>query len=121
MYGAVVALRNLRQHALAEKTYQQVVQARAAVTALLADVSRLATKAAERSKIALIRSDLASYDVYTHLLRQMAVAGNITRAIHVETVENLIPSNALPNDFAALEQQAGASVAEQNTAVSRQS
>jgi len=111
MYAAVVALHDPTQHALAETTYQQVVQARAAVTPALATAQTLAASSQERQLIGRIQADLTSYDGYTQLLRQQALAGHIQRAVHVMTVENLIPSNDLPLAFAALEQQANAAVA----------
>jgi len=110
MYAAVKALRDPAQQSLAETTYQQAVQARAAVTPALATARTLAATDQERQLLDRIQTDLASYDGYTRLLRQQALAGHIQRAVHVVTVENLVPSNDLPLAFAALEQQANAAV-----------
>jgi methyl-accepting chemotaxis protein len=106
MYAAVVALRDPAQHQLAETTFQQATHARAAVNPALATAQALATTAQERALLQRIRDDLTSYDSFTALMRRDALAGNVQRAIHVVTVENLVPSNDLPLAFAALEAQA---------------
>ncbi len=103
MYAAVVALRDPKQHALAETTYQQVEQARAAADPLLSTARRLASTPADITLLQRITTDLASYDGFTHLMRQYAVQGNVQRTVHVMTVENLAPSNDLPIAFQALE------------------
>jgi methyl-accepting chemotaxis protein len=110
LYAAVKALRDPARQSLAETTYQQAVQARAAVTPALATARTLAATDQERQLLDRIQADLASYDGYTRLLRQQALAGHIQRAVHVVTVKNLVPSNDLPLAFAALEQQANAAV-----------
>ena len=103
MYGAVVALRDPSQHTLAETTFQQAVQARAAANPFLATARRLATTPDEVSLLARISNDLTSYDGFTQSMRNYALAGNIARAIHVVTVDNLAPSNDLPIAFQSLE------------------
>ena len=117
MYGAIIALRERKQHALAETTYQQAVQARAAADPYLAAAARLAASPAERALLDRIKGDLTSYDGFTHLLRQQALAGNVQRAIHVVTVENLQPSNDLPLAFAALENLANSEVQHAQAAI----
>ena len=116
MYAAVVALRDPTQRQLAETTYQQAIRARAAVGPALASVQALATSAQELALLHRIEASLSSYDSFTRLMRQQALAGHIQRAVHVVTVENLVPSNDLPIAFAALEAQANASVAQANAA-----
>jgi methyl-accepting chemotaxis protein len=117
MYAAVVALRDPAQHALAETTFSQAVQARAAATPQLVLAARLAATPAERALIARIDRDLSSYDHFTHLMRRAALAGQVQRAIHVVTVENLTPSNDLPLAFTALERLADAAVGNANAAI----
>lgn len=110
MYAAVIALRDPGQHALAETTYQQVTQAYAAALSSLNTAASLQPTPGEQAAIARIRTDLASYNGYTVMMRQAALQGNVQRTIHVMTVDNLTPSNDLPLAFSALEQQASDAV-----------
>src|SRR5579875_2342380 len=114
MYAAVVALRDPAQHSLAETTYGQAAQAYGRALSQLAVAAHLASSNAERTLLRRIRSDLASYNGYTLLMRREALAGNVQRAIHVVTVENLTPSNDLPVAFDALNNLTNAAVAQAN-------
>jgi len=117
MYAAVVALRDPAQRALAEATYGQAAQARAAVTPQLVRAEALATSDGERALLRRIENDLKSYDYFTRLMRQRALAGDVTRTIHVVTVENLAPSNDLPLAFTTLLNTENATVASINTGI----
>src|SRR5581483_6913944 len=48
------------------------------------------------------QSDLSDYNGFTQQVRNFALAGDVQRAIHVMTVDNLKPSNDLPVAFEAL-------------------
>jgi methyl-accepting chemotaxis protein len=120
MYGALIALRDPKQHALAETTFKQVRETRAKSQRYLDDAERLAPDAETRALLQRVRRDLADYDRYTLLLRERALAGDVQRAIHVVTVENLKPSNAIPEDFTALEARSDAIVARAENEIGRQ-
>jgi methyl-accepting chemotaxis protein len=111
MYGALIALRDPKQHKLAEDTYAQVVASRAKAGRYLDEAQTLARDGETRALLATVRKRLAQYDGFTRLMRERALAGDVHRTIHVVTVENLEPSNALPVAFGDLASRADATVA----------
>jgi methyl-accepting chemotaxis protein len=112
MYGALIALRDPKQHKLAESTFKQAQDARAKADRYLAEASRSALDDETRSGLARVQRNLADYDRYTALMRERSLAGDVGRTIHIVTVENLAPSNALPDDFNALEARSDARVSQ---------
>jgi methyl-accepting chemotaxis protein len=101
MYAAVINLRQAKEVALAESTWQQVTTAYGAVQADMAAIDKMALTPAERDLAARIRAHLAAYDRFTQETGQYARAGNTAKAMWVVTVGNLTPSNELPVDFSA--------------------
>jgi methyl-accepting chemotaxis protein len=102
MYAAVEALHDPSQNQLAETTWGQVEGAYNGAVAALTTAQPLATTTTERQLLSRINSDLQDYNGFTQEVRAAAVAGNIAKAIHVVTVDNLKPSNDLPIAFDAL-------------------
>ncbi|HEY0614270.1 MAG TPA: HAMP domain-containing protein, partial [Candidatus Elarobacter sp.] len=119
MYGALIALRDVKQQGLAEQTFRQVVESRAKAGRYLDQAESFAADAETRAQLAIIRRQLHQYDGFTALMRQRALAGEVQRAIHVVTVENLEPSNALPASFGALAARADAMVAHAQADIDR--
>src|SRR5581483_10479312 len=102
MYAAVLALNDPSQHALAETTWAQAV---AGYNGAVKDVSELdpyAVTAKEKQLVAGLKSNLQSYNGFSQKLRADARTGKIHEGVHVVTVENLKPSNALPVLFSSL-------------------
>jgi len=102
MYAAVIALHDPAQHALAETTFGQSVAGYQEALSNLEAARALARQASEKAMLAKIGQDLDSYNGFSVRMRALAVAGDVQRAVHVVTVDNLVPSNALPVDFTAL-------------------
>ncbi len=102
MYAAVVALRDPSQNDLAETTWNQVEDAYGSATKRLAQAKANTTSSAENKLLDRISSDLSDYNGFTQQVRNFALAGDVQRAIHVMTVDNLKPSNDLPVAFEAL-------------------
>jgi methyl-accepting chemotaxis protein len=111
MYGAIIALRDPKQHDLAETTFKQARDARAKAGGYLADADALAVDDETRAGLAHVRRDLAEYDRFTRLMRERALAGDVKRTIHIVTVENLAPSDALPKEFSEVERRSDGRVA----------
>ena len=102
MYAAVLALRDPSQHGLAETTWGQAAAGYADAVKQLAATGKLVSTPKEKQLVSEISANLASYNHFSLLLRGYAEKGNIARAVHVVTVDNLKPSNALPVEFEAL-------------------
>ena len=102
MYAAVLALRDPRQHQLAETTWAQAASAYRDASAQLALLRRLVTSASESRALARIDASLSSYNAFSVQLRRDGLAGRVLPAVHVMTVDNLVPSNALPLEFTTL-------------------
>jgi methyl-accepting chemotaxis protein len=102
MYAAVEALHDPSQHQLAETTWGQVVTAYKGAVDALKTAQSLATTSTEKQLLTRITSDLQDYNGFTLQVRSNAVGGNVPKAIHVMTVDNLKPSNDLPIAFDAL-------------------
>jgi methyl-accepting chemotaxis protein len=105
MYAAVLALNDPSQHALAETTWGQAATAYAATAKQLANLKTLLSTPAEQALFAKIDTNLASYNSFSLKLRAYGKANKIHQAVHVMTVDNLKPSNALPLQFSALRNQ----------------
>ena len=102
MYAAVVALRERSQAGLAEATWAQAIAAYGEARADLARVGAGVRRPAERAALHTLGATLTAYDGFSLQLRRAALAGDVRRAIYVQSVANLAPSNALPTAFAAL-------------------
>jgi methyl-accepting chemotaxis protein len=106
MYAAVIALRRRSEAALAQTTWSQAVgyyqDARAHLQMLAATLS--GDRPAMR-RLAAIQASLADYERFSIQLRAAAQAGDVDRAISIQSVGNLVPSNALPVEFVALRDQ----------------
>jgi methyl-accepting chemotaxis protein len=102
MYAALVALNDPAQHALAEATFAQAVDGYNASVAAMRDAHKFAATPAETKVLDQIDADLTAYNGFTEKMRAAGVAKNATEAVRVATVENLVPSNDLPKQFAAI-------------------
>jgi methyl-accepting chemotaxis protein len=102
MYVALIALRDEKQHALAETTFKQATDARAAVEPLLAKVEPLIGSNKDRAMLTQVRTDLAKYDTFMRAMRTKAVAGDVSGAVRAVTVDNSEVSDALTKAFEAL-------------------
>jgi methyl-accepting chemotaxis protein len=102
MYAAVLALRDPSQHDLAEATWGQSAAGYAQAARELAATAKLVDTPAEQKSLAAIKANLADYQQFSLRLREYGKTGQVVRAVHVMTVDNLKPSNALPVQFEAL-------------------
>jgi methyl-accepting chemotaxis protein len=118
MYGAVLGLHDPSQHALAETTWGQSAAGYQQALANLNATTKYAKSPKEKSLLSSLKSNLASYQHFSLLLRKYGVADDVTKAIHVVTVDNLQPSNALPIQFAALQKDFEGNAAASTKAVS---
>ncbi len=107
-YAAAVAMHD---GPLAEKTFRAAWDSRIKASADLDDAFGLATDDHIRESIAGLGRDLSAYDADTQEMRRRAMAGQVQRAVHVVTVENLTPSGAIRRDFNALSAASNAAVA----------
>jgi methyl-accepting chemotaxis protein len=102
MYAAVLALNDPSQHGLAETTWGQAATAYTDAVKQLVATSALVATPADQKLVGEIKSNLADYNHYSLLLRKYGSANQIVKAVHVMTLDNLKPSNALPPEFEAL-------------------
>jgi methyl-accepting chemotaxis protein len=102
MYAAVVALREPSQDKLAQVTWGQAAAAYEASHALLGKLGGVLSDPGEVAQLHAIQSSLAAYNTFSLQLRAAGLAGHAQRAVYIATVGNLIPSNALPVQFARL-------------------
>jgi methyl-accepting chemotaxis protein len=102
MYAAVIALREPSQARLAQVTWLQAVTAYREARADVARLDAGLRRPAERAELRTLGATLTAYDGFSLQLRQAALAGEVRRAIYIQSVANLVPSNALPAAFAAL-------------------
>jgi methyl-accepting chemotaxis protein len=68
----------------------------------MSDVRASASNDTQRALVQTIDTNLVAYNEFSTTLRQRAVSGDVTGAVRVATVENLAPSNALPEAFSSL-------------------
>ncbi|MEA2720413.1 MAG: methyl-accepting chemotaxis protein [Candidatus Eremiobacteraeota bacterium] len=120
MYAALIALRDPKQHKLTESTFVQVEESRVKAHRFVDEAERLATDDQTRTLLRRVRANMTEYDGYTRLMRERALAGDVQRAIHVMTIENLKPSEALPDEFASLEARSDKMVARAASDIERQ-
>ena len=99
MYAAVLALQDPSQHKLAEVTWGQAAQGYADSMKRLGQLGPLLTDPRDKSLLVKIKANMQSYNSYSLLLRRRGVANQVHAAVHVMTVDNLKPSNALPTLF----------------------
>jgi methyl-accepting chemotaxis protein len=111
MYAAVVALRDAKQHDLAETTWGQAVEGYNGAAKAVGSLHNLALSPAEQALVTQIGAELVRYNDFSTQLRSYAVAGNIQKAVYETTVANLEPSNALPELFSKLRDSLQASAA----------
>jgi len=121
MYVAVIALRDPKLKKLAEDTYKQVQEYHAKADTFISEADRLAFDPETKLLLASVRADIAEYDTFTQLMRKSALAGDVLRAIHVMTIENLKPSNAIPITFEKLGKLADATVSRAEVEIDNQS
>jgi methyl-accepting chemotaxis protein len=102
MYAAVVALKDPAQHDLAETTWKQASDDFGLASASMKQVAALADTPTEIDLGNQINKNLDAYNVFSQTLRKQALAGDVSGAIKTVTVDNLEPSNALPDLFQKL-------------------
>ncbi len=99
MYSALATLHDPAQKALEEKTWKESVAGYQGAVKDLATAQRLARTDAVRTKLTTIESTLADFNRYSVKLRKLALAGDFTGMLRVATVDNKVPSEALPTAF----------------------
>ena len=107
-YAAALAMHD---RTLAENAFRAATDSRIKASADLDDAFGLASDDRIHTMIAGLGRDLAAYDAHTDELRRRAVAGDVLRAVHVVTVENIASTGAIRRDFNALSAAADAAVA----------
>jgi methyl-accepting chemotaxis protein len=122
MYAAIVALRDPSQQKLADVTWGQAASAYQASYAQLRTLRSLLQDPIALAQLRTIQTSLAAYNAFSAQLRKAALAGNARRAVYIQTLGNLAPSNALPLEFTrlrdALETTESKSVAAARTSAS---
>ncbi len=118
MYAAVVALKDPTKKDLAETTWGQAVAGYQGAVKELPSVRRLLDGSTETGLADQIETNLKDYNGFSLQVRQFAVAGNVQRAVQVATIDNLAPSNALPDLFQKLRTHVQKRAADQLTSVS---
>ncbi len=102
MYAAVIALRDPKQHKLAEVTWAQAASAYRESSAAMAKLGGQLSDPGQIAVYRRIRASLVSFNLFSLKLRTDALAGNVQRSVYDVTVANLTPSNALPVEFGKL-------------------
>ncbi len=102
MYAALVALHRSSDRALEQTTWQQAVAGYQGALAGMRQLAGTVRTPALKSQIQAIQRNLAAYQHFSLELRSAALAGDATRAVSIQTVGNLAPSNALPVVFGKL-------------------
>ncbi len=115
MYAALVALQNRSQRALENTTWQQVLQGYQQANSNLAWLAGHAPTAAIRADVTTLRSDLATYNGFTHRVGADGRAGRARQAVMAMTVGNVGISNKTQADFDSL----SAIATRQSTAITR--
>jgi methyl-accepting chemotaxis protein len=92
MYVAVLAGAP-HQHQLAEVTYEQAVAAGQALGHDLAEARVLAPGARTQALLARAEHDYVAYNGFAGQTRAAGLRGDISRALYLQTVGNLVPSN----------------------------
>ncbi len=117
MYAAVIALRDPKQHQLAETTWSQAAAGYHESFAGLKQLRGMLSNPAQLALLHRIDASLASYNGFSLQLRKDALAGNVQRAVFDVTVANLKPSNALPVEFSKLRSMLDTHAQQSNAAV----
>ncbi len=117
MYAAVIALRDPKQHQLAETTWGQAVAGYREAFKGLEHLRGMLTDPAQVAVLHRIDASLAAYNGFSLQLRKDSLAGNVQRAVFDVTVANLKPSNALPAEFSKLRNMLDSNAQQSNAAV----
>ena len=102
MYVALIALHDPSQAQLIETTYGQVTGGYQAALAAVKSAGATTKDPADQRALAQISADLQAYNGFTLQMRAAGQAGDAEKAVHVQTVDNLAPSNALPDELSKL-------------------
>jgi methyl-accepting chemotaxis protein len=106
MSSALASLKDARQQALLNTTWQQVVQGHAQAATNLGALARLVVSAglpaSARTGVARVRADLVGYNDFTTRVHADILAGNTRAAITVMSVTNAAVSNKTQADFNSL-------------------
>ncbi|HEY2790045.1 MAG TPA: HAMP domain-containing methyl-accepting chemotaxis protein [Gaiellales bacterium] len=117
MYAAVVALRDPKQHKLAEVTWGEAAAAYRESSAQVAKLRPQLQDPAQVAELGKISASLQSFNSFSKQLRTDALAGNVQRSVYDVTVANLTPSNALPVEFANLRTMLDTHASQSNASV----
>ncbi len=117
MYVSLAALNDPSQRQLMATTWQQVTQGYQQAREDLSSVSSRAPTAAIRAAATGTLSDLATYNNFTQRVQAAVLAGDVTLAVRLMTVENAAISNKTQADFDHIGQALSAQAAAINTAV----
>ncbi len=102
MYAALIALHDPSKASLIATTWSQ---AESAYNNAVNDTTKLqhaVTDPALAAQVKSIEATLASYNGFSQQLHQAGLAGDGSKAISIQTVGNLAPSNALPAEYEKL-------------------
>jgi len=80
-------------HQLIATTYQQATQAGAQLGADVRRAAQLASTPAIHADLARVARDARAYGTYASEVHAAVLAGNVSRAVYLQTVGNLAPSN----------------------------
>jgi methyl-accepting chemotaxis protein len=120
MYVALAALNDPGQRQLMAVTWQQVTAGFQQARAGLGTVSSRGSTAAIRAAAGGTLSDLAVYDGFTQRVRAAVLAGEVSLAVRLMTVDNAAVSNETQADFDRISQALSARAAAIDAAVSDQ-
>lgn len=112
MYASVVALKDPAQNDLAETTFGQSMAGYDAARTALTTLHAMTTNPDQQAMLDKIDSQLLLYNTFTQRMRVEALKGNVLGVVHIMTVENLEPSNALPDLFIKLDAEVRTSIEE---------
>jgi methyl-accepting chemotaxis protein len=119
MYVAVLA-GGADRDGLAEKTYQQAVDARAALDKDLVVAGKLAPSGPITTALARLTKDVADYGTFADQTRAAAQAGDVKKAVYLATVGNLAPSNDIMPTLDQASRDVRSTVARELAALDRQ-
>jgi diguanylate cyclase (GGDEF)-like protein len=117
MYAALIALRDPTQKSLEVDALAQSAAARKAIDSPLAAMARIATDSDSRALLARFWHAFKAYDAYTARMLERARRGDISKAVHIQLVENGPVSDESIDSLTALGKRWNVRAARANAAV----
>ena len=99
MYVAVLALRDPSQLKLADTTWGEAMKAYKDAGASLDQAAKFVSTPSERAMLSAARAGLVKYNGFSDQVRAAGQAGDVAKAVHIATVDNLEASNSLTATF----------------------